>query len=308
MLVSPALLAAQHLPPYVPVSPILTSRSPLYAQPVAPLTPGWSGWIVTDYSNVIEQRSTSDRRTMLLDAELLQIDLWARRGIGEKNFLVVNLPLRGGYDGHLDGFLNWFHEVIDLPVPARNNRPSNEFAWRTMLPDGEFRRARPGTFIGDLRLGIGREVGSAQVTATVSLPTTTAKEDDWGRGTMSAAVSAAVPFYRTPRLALEGSLAAGWTPTHGELARWQRTTFIGGSAGIWWQVIGQQAIFGTLWAQSSNWRGTGFPQMDRAEITLDAGMLLRVGRGWPTIQAGITEDLLPRGPAVDVGFKLGVQW
>ncbi len=307
-LVTPTLLVAQQLPPYVPVSPVLAARSPLYAQPLAPMTPGWAGWIVTDYTNAIEQRSSGDGRTMLLDAELLQVDLWARRGIGRKSFLIINLPLRGGYDGHLDAFLNWYHDLIGIPVPARNHRPENRFAWETGFPGKDFSRERPGSFIGDLRVGVGREIGPAQLTATVTLPTTTAGEEDWGRGTVGAAVSAAMPLYRSSRLALEGSLAVGWTPTHGQLAEWQRSWFAGGSTGLWWKAIGQQAIFGTLWIQSSNWHGTGFPQMDGMEITLDFGGLIRLGEGWPAIQVGMTEDLLPRGPAVDAGFKLGVQW
>jgi hypothetical protein len=308
MLAAPALMTAQHLPPYVPVSPVLASRSALYAQPLATMKPGWSGWIVTDYTNAIEQRSSSDNRSMLLDAELLQVDLWARRSLGEKNFLIVNLPLRGGYDGHLDGFLNWYHDLIGIPVPARNHRPENRFGWEVELPGKTFSRNRPGSFIGDVRLGVGRQLGSAQLTATVTLPTATTKQDDWGRGTIGTAMSAAMPLYRSSRLALEGSLAAGWTPTHGELAAWQRSWFLGASTGLWWQAIGNQSIFGTLWVQSSNWKGTGFPQMDAMEITLDFGGLIRLGEGWPAIQLGMTEDLLPRGPAVDAGFKLGVQW
>lgn len=308
VLLLPSLLPAQNLPPYVPVSPILASRSPLHVLPLAPETDGWSGWLVTDYSNAIEQRDSPDGRTMLFDAELLQIDLWARRSIGERTFVVFNLPVRGGYDGHLDPFLNWYHDLIGIPVPARNHRPENSFAWETELPGRTVARRRPGTFLGDLRLGVGREIGPAQVTASLTLPTATAGEEGWGRKTAGAALSAAFPLYRTSRFSLEGSIATGWTPTTGEMAEWQRSWFVGGSTGLWWQVIGQQAIFGTLWVQSPNWHGTGFPQMDAAEITLDFGGLIRLGAGWPAIQVGMTEDLLPRGPAIDAGFKLGVQW
>ena len=64
----------------------------------------------------------------------------------------------------------------------------------------------------------------------------------------------------------------------------------------------------TLWVQSPNWKDTGFRALDRAEVTLDLGGLFSVRQGWPEIQVGLTEDLLPSGPSVDAGFKLGIRW
>ena len=53
--------------------------------------------------------------------------------------------------------------------------------------------------------------------------------------------------------------------------------------------------------------GTGFAAWDDAEVTIDFGGFVNLGNGWPELQLGVTEDLLPRGPAVDVGFKIGAR-
>jgi hypothetical protein len=75
-----------------------------------------------------------------------------------------------------------------------------------------------------------------------------------------------------------------------------------------WRFAGQQALFGTLWMQSANWKNTGWGSVDDAEVTLDFGGLLTLGKHWPELQLGMTEDIKPSGPAIDAGFKLGLRW
>ena len=103
-------------------------------------------------------------------------------------------------------------------------------------------------------------------------------------------------------------VSAGWTPAHGELAEFQRTVFGGALVAGRWRFSGRQSVFSTFWIQSPNWHDTGFRALDQAEITLDLGALFILRAGWPELQVGITEDLLPNGPSVDAGFKLGVRW
>lgn len=303
----PVGLAAQDLPPYVPVNPALSSRSPLYAQPY--LLPGnpWRIRTVLDYSNAVEDSRGSGNREYVFDAETLQLDVWAVREIGKGSFAYVNLPLRGGYNGFLDGFLNWYHDLIGFRVPARNRRPLDTFEWSWQLPDTTFTRPRPGTFLGDVRLGGGHRFGRLQVTANVTLPTTTAGEG-WGRDRVGASLAATANLLRTDRVVLDAGVTTGWTPTAGALARWQRSAFWGGLGAFRWRFAGQQAIFGTLWVQSPNWHDTGFDALDLKEVTLDFGFLLRPARSWPEVQLGMTEDLLPHGPAIDAGFKIGIRW
>ncbi len=308
-LIAPAALGAQSLPAYVPINPVLASRSALYAQPYLPRDDGWRLSVVLDYANAIEtSTSPTDGRKYLLDAELSRIDVWVARDLGGDWFALADLPIRGAHDGFLDAFLNWYHDLIGLKVPARNARPHDTYGWTIELPDLALDIPRERPSLGDLRLGAGRRVGRVQFVATVTLPTATTGIDTWSRRTVAATVGATARAVDNDRVKLELGLQAGYTPTHGDLAAYQRTGFVGGTAGFRWRAVRQQAVFATLFMQSASWQGTGFHAMDDAEVTLDFGFLLKPGRHWPALQLGMTEDLVPRGPAVDAGFTVGLHW
>lgn len=307
-LLLPGVLSAQVLPPYVPVNPVLASRSAIYAQPIVPARAGWRTAITVDYSNAIETGITSSRREYLFDAELMQVDLWLTRDLSPGWFASGNVALRSAHDGFLDSFLNWYHEVIQLPVEARNRRPIDTYGWQFTVPDGSYDFPRQSAFLGDLRLAVGRRIGKGQLVASVTLPTASNGVDAWSRNTVGTAASAAVRVVDNARVQLELGGNVGYTPTHGELARYQRTFFVGATTGFRWRVIRQQAVFATLLVQSANYRNTGFAALDEPEVTLDFGGLLQLREGWPALQVGMTEDLLPRGPSVDAGFRLGLHW
>lgn len=309
LLLTPTTAFAQRLPSYVPANPVLASRSPLYVQPVVEAHAGWHAQMVFDYANAIETSTAVDRRTYLFDAETSQLDIWLGRDLSPAWFVLANLPIRGVHDGFLDAFLNGYHDLIGLPVPARNARPKDSYAWQFTLPDQTLDVARPGTpFLGDVRLAAGYRIGSGQLVVSATLPTATTDVDGWSRGTVGLALSAGAALVSNDRVRVEGSVMAGVTPTHGSLAGYQRSAFVGASAALRWRVIGQQAVYGTFFIQSANWQHTGFAAMETAEVTLDTGVLLRLARHWPALQLGVTEDLVPRGPAVDVAARIGVLW
>lgn len=299
--------AAQELPPYVASNPALTSRSALYAQPMVRPSHGWQVRTVIDYANAVEVTKSTDRRDYVFDAETLEGDIWITHDLSPKTFLVGDIAIRGGYDGFLDGFLNWYHDFIGLKVPARNARTENRYTWAFTLPNGQtVSRTRPGTFIGDVRLGAGLRFGKSQLVAAVTLPT--AGAEGWGREVVGSSLALTTRLADNSRFVVEGGATAGYTPTQGALAAFQRKTFVGGQLASRWRFSGRQALFATLWMQSPSWQNTGFGALDDAEVTLDFGGLIKLGQHWPEIQVGMTEDLVPRGPAVDAGFKLGVRW
>ena len=307
LLTAATSLAAQDLPPYVPSNPALTSRSALYAQPIVPQGRGWRVRTVVDYANAVEVTKSPNGRDYLFDAETLEGDLWITHDLSPRAFLLGNLAVRGGYAGFMDGFLNWYHDLIGLKVPARNKRTENRFTWNFTMPDGQvIDRARPGTFIGDTRIGAGLRLAHGQLVATVTLPTASA--EGWGRDVVGTSLALTNRWVENSRFLVEGGATAGWTPTTGALAQYQRSIFVGGQLASRWRFSGRQALFATVWLQSPNWKNTGFNALDAAEVTLDFGGLIKLGKRWPEIQVGMTEDLLPRGPAVDAGFKLGVRW
>ncbi len=308
-LLVPVALAAQDLPPYVPVNPVLASRSPLYAQPFIPAHRGWLVRTVLDYSNAVEVDESSDGRTYTFDAEVLEADLWVTRDVSRHLFVIGDVPLRGGYNGFLDQALNWYHDLIGIPVPARKTDPRNTFIWDFTLPGGDrIVRQPPGTFLGDVRLGAGARFGRVALLATATLPTTSTHSPGWGRHTVSGNLTANARLATSSRIALDAGASIGATLTNGALAAYQRTLFAGGFVAGRWRFAGNQSVFGTVWTQSGNWKNTGFDALDAPEVTLDFGFLLHVTPRAPELQLGLTEDLYPRGPAVDVGFKVGVRW
>lgn len=302
-------LAAQQLPPYVPVNPSLVSRSALYSQPLVSESRRWQVQFVIDYASAVEAGLSPDStRGYLLDAELLQADAWITHNISSRMFVLVNLPIRGGYAGAIDGFLDFYHDLTGLQVKARQQRPQNEFAWEYDLPDRHVSRARPGTFIGDIRIGAGVRLGRSQLVGTLTLPTATSDVPGWARNVVGTSLALNAPLLTRNRLALQGGVALGWTPASGDLSQYQRAVFAGAHAGGWWKFAGRQAIYADMHVQTANYRHAGLAGLEAAEVTLAYGFLLRLGDHLPEFQLGMTEDVIPRGPAVDAGFTVGVRW
>lgn len=306
----PLRASAQDIPPYVPANPVLSSRSALYAQPFISASTGTQLRFVLDYYNAVEvsQSPGAFPRQYIFDAEVLQGDLWATRDVSRRMFLLADLPIRGGYDGFLDGFLNWYHKLINIAVPARNMLPKDVFNWSFVLPDSNVVRAKPGTFIGDFRAGAGIRFGRAQLIASVTLPTATLGSDGWTRHVVGTSIALTDELVRTGRVVLDASVSAGYTPTNGALAPYQLSAFGSGLVSGKWRFAGQQSVFSSVWFQSSNWKNTGFSAVDDPEVSMDFGFLLHVRPHWPELQLGMTQDLVPKGPAMDVGFTIGLRW
>jgi hypothetical protein len=310
VLLLPSVASAQDIPPYVPANPVLASRSALYAQPFVSPENGFQFRFVADYYNAVEvaQSGNGSFRQYIFDAEVLQGDFWVTRDVSRRVFVIADLPIRGGYDGFLDGFLNWYHNLIGLQVPARDELPKNVFQWSFALPDSTVNRPKPGTFIGDLRTGAGIRFGHLQVVASVTLPTGTVDQDGWTRHVVGTSVALTDELVRSQRFVLDASASAGYTPVHGALSPYQVSTFASGLVSGRWRFAGQQSVFSTLWIQSDNWKNTGFTSLDAPEVSMDFGFLLHLKSHWPELQIGMTQDLVPTGPAMDVGFTLGLRW
>jgi len=191
---------------------------------------------------------------------------------------------------------------------ARELRPRNEFEYFLVPPDGRRleRRASSG-FLGDVRLAAGhRHTRHWQTTLAVTLPTTTGPTG-YGRGVVSVSAITTARAALDHRWTTELSAGLGYTPRHGDLSTYQRTVFRSLSGGMRYRFWGKQAVFINLFYQSASYRGTGMRAMDNRELTLDYGFLLRARKG-PEWFLGMTEDLEPRGPAVDLSFRIGARW
>ena len=299
-------LAGQGLPPYQPVNPVLTSRSSVFFQPYVDRGRPWDLRLLLDYGSAIEFDDSETAR-FILDAELLRLDATVVRNVGSA-FVGASVSYNGAWGGFLDGFLNWYHQITGLHVTARELRPNDQFEYLIELPDGRrFERRRSSGFLGDLRLMAGhRHTRHWQTALSVSLPTATGP-DGYGRGVASIAAVTTIRSPVTDRLVLEGSAGLGYTPRHGDFQDLQRTTFRSLSGGARYRFWGRQAAFMNLFYQSPSYQNTSLRSLDRRELTLDYGFLLKARKG-PEWLLGMTEDLEPGGPAIDLAFRIGARW
>jgi len=303
---TPAPVAGQSLPPYAPINPVLQMRTGLATIPY--LGPGWQVSFSSDYGNLIEYGAGQDVG-YLLDAEVLAARIMVSRSLGPAAFLLAETSLNGSYDGFLDGFLEWYHKITGLNVAARDLRPRDEFGYEIRIGERQFAYQKSSGFIGDVRLGGGVRYGPGlQSAAWLTLPTGSTPAG-YRKGVVSANVTTMLhrDFGPERRFTYEGTVGLGFTPRHGELREWQRNTFFLVAQGVRARFGGPFHGYANLIYGSPSYRNTGIPELDRAEITGDFGALFRFGRG-PSWVIGMTQDLAPKGPAIDVAFRLGVYW
>ena len=300
-------VASQGLPPYASMNPMVFSRSGLATVPfVAPGRP-WRVTALLDYASPIEYASNTST-FYIMDAELLRLEVTATRQLGAKAFVLGQASVNGAYNGFLDGFLEWYHDLVGLHVAARDIRPRNEFAYELDLPDGRhFTYDKSSGYVGDLRLGGGIRLSPHwQTVLSFTLPTSTGP-DGFTKGTVSANVTTLLRTNFAKRFTYEGTLGAGYTPTHGPLSNLQHTTFLMVTQGLRGRVAGPFSLYTNLIYHSSLYHDMGTTELDARELTIDVGGFFKFKHG-PEWILGLTEDLEPSGPAIDVAFRLGARW
>src|ERR1051326_5681955 len=99
--------AAQALPPYGSMNPMVFSRTGLETQPY--VAPGrWRGGARLPSATPIES-PVNPPLIYLMDAELLRLNLTVTREVRKNVFVLGEGSFNGAYDGFLDGFLLWYH-------------------------------------------------------------------------------------------------------------------------------------------------------------------------------------------------------
>lgn len=301
----PASSPGQGLPAFAPLNPVASSRSGVYFEPFRDSTPGrWSTTFAVDYASVIEL-NRMDRADYVLDSEILRLSFGATRDLGQRLFVQLGASLGGAYSGFMDGFFDWYHGALGIRIGERERRPQDEFLYTIALPDGRsITRSRNALFLGDVSVRLGRRHNSGfQSVLSVTLPTSTGPAG-YGKEVPSLAVLNTLRAPLGPKLQYEGGLGVGLTPSHGVMGRYQRTAFLGVSSGLRRQLWGSHSIYANLFYHSPYYHGTSFPALDRRELSLDFGWILgtRNGAEW---RMGLTEDLEPGGPGIDLVFRAG---
>jgi hypothetical protein len=305
LLLLPECTSAQGLPAFRPLNPVGASRSGVSFEPFRPQRAGrWVADVGLEYGSTIEYNVLS-QATFLLDSELLRVRAAVSRDLSASTFVLAEAELLGAYAGIFDGLLEWYHDLLGIEIPERERRPRNDFLYAADLAGrGPLLREPGDFFLGDVRVGAGLRVHPwLQSMVALTLPTNTGPAG-YGRGEVSASLLNTARLPLTPRLVFEGSLSGGYTPAHGPLAEWQREVFVGGSSGLRWRFWGRQSLYGNFFLHSPYYHDTALPSLDRRDLSFDFGWIL-AGNGGRELRVGMTEDLEPGGPAVDLVVRLG---
>ncbi len=286
---------------------LATARSPLYFQPWVPAHAGTRVTVALDYANTFELAYGVVAGSYVQDLELATVRLSATRDLSPTTFVSADLPIAINWKGGLDGLLRWWHNVLGIDLPERDLRPEHRFAFRGAFANGASFSEPPSTYLGDLRIGAGwRFRPSGQLTATLTLPTTTA--DGYGRGVVSLGTMLTGWSDLDPRLRVEGSLGLGWAPRNDAATRaYQRDVFGSVGGGFRWRFYRGASMFGTLWLATPYYARTTIRSLDDPDMAFDFGWIFRT-KGGAEWRVGMTEDPLPSGPGVDAVFKASRSW
>jgi hypothetical protein len=297
--------SAQSLPAFSPANPMSSSRSGLYFQPYRDPAPGrWTAEVALDYASMVEYNLLTTAN-YVLDSEVMRGSLQLGRDLSSTAFALLDVSVGGAYAGFMDGFLDWYHRLLGIRVGERQKRPRNQFLYLVQPASGTALRRSPADFfLNDARLTLGLRYSQLLQSAfSLTLPTSTAP-DGYGRGVPSFGLLNAIRAPVGQRLLYEGSLGVGVTPRHGDLSAYQKDLFATLSSGLRIRLWGRQALYGNVFYHSPYYHDTTLPALDRRELSFDFGWIVGGQRGseW---RLGLTEDLEPGGPGVDLIIRLG---
>ena len=293
-------------PAHEPLNPAIVARSGLLHLPLEAPAPRWTFSSTAEYGSVVERNLTWPD-LYLYDAELLRVQVAARRDVGERGFVRLQAGVTGAYDGFADAFCEDYPQLIQWVMPERDTRPRNAYGARLLLTERaiDVESERHALLPADLRATIGMRLGGAHQTAvSLTVPVAPARSVFARRVPSVSAMHTARASGRA--FTVEGSVGVGYTPRTGELSNVQRTVFTMAAAGASVALARDHSLYATLFHHGAAYRGTNFPELDGTELSADFGYAWRSrsGRVW---RIGLTEDLRRRDPGIDLVVKVGVE-
>jgi len=283
---TPAAAQTWRVPAHRPISPAVTTRTPLAALFNEAAAPQWRVTPRLEYASAAELYDDG-RAAYVLDAELYRAGITAVRDVAPRTFVRIDGAVSGMHRGFADAFFDAFHELIGYEQAGREARPRNEFVYLVRPAGGDTVTFEPrDVALSRAALTIGRRhTASLQSTLTLDLPA----GGVFGvrRPSLSTAHSARAAVHE--RVTAEAMIAFAWTPRAGPLRSFQRTWSTAASGGITLALLDDVAGYGTLYYQPGVYDDTGIPLLDRGELGTAFGVLWRSAHAvW---QVGLVEEL-----------------
>jgi len=305
----PARRSVGGLPPHIPMNPMATSRSGLYAPPYRDPTRGWDQHVTFEYASAVETEFGQDgTERYLLDAELMRLQLAVSHGVWANEFVRAQWGVLGSYAGFADPALNWFHQRLGIYMRDRANRPINVYGDTLIVRDGTtITPPARALYLDGLRLELGhRYLDGLQGLISITLPTGNGPTG-YRRGTPSFNLIHTLRVDDSSHVAWEFTGALGYTPRAGELSEVENTFFGSGTLGVRIRYHGGQSVYGNVWIHSPRYHDTGLNSLDRVETTLDAGLIFRSKSGHE-FHLGLTENPVVEDLGLDIVLLFGYRW
>ncbi|HMK72393.1 MAG TPA: DUF3187 family protein [Myxococcaceae bacterium] len=293
------------LPIFSSMNPLEYSRSPLFSPPILRPQKDWAFSLQLDYASAIELYG-NDPNSVLLDAELGHLTFTATFRLSPSLFFLVQGGVQGAYRGFLDSFLNWYHSLLNITYEARDLRPKNVFGYYFQSGSARETYKPVDLTLLDTRLGLGWMIADdLQLLVTLVVPT--AWVDGYAAHTIQLG---AILTWQRPLwswLLFQGTLGLGATPrTGGLLGPYQNLVFLSASVGGRARLSQSNFLYLNFYFGTPIYAGTGDRPLDVVEGSLDFGWMYRNDAGWE-FSAGMTEDPVAAGPALDIIFRFGVR-
>ncbi|MBE0500821.1 MAG: DUF3187 family protein [Desulfuromonadales bacterium] len=275
-----------------------------------------SGQIMTviDLVSNSTENSTADE-SLIFDGETYRVALLVDYGIGENLEIGLELPLISHQSGFLDGFIEEWHDLFNLPQGIREQRGRNQLDYSYLRQDGTaFSIQSDQTGIGDLSLRGGWQLKrdaeknrALAVRGSLKLPTGSAKKLT-GSGSTDLAIwlsgeqrlpAATGQFY------LYGG-GGGIFSNDGDLLAGQRNNLIGfvtlGCGWQPWSEVGLQLQFD---GHTPFYRHSSLRELTKFAGQLAIGGSLSLG-SHRVLELAVVEDIIV-DTAPDVVFHLALK-
>jgi hypothetical protein len=252
---------------------------------------------------------TSTRESLVVDAETRELRLIAQRGLPHGYAIRVQLPYRQTTAGALDGFIDNWHDLFDLPEGARPSLPQDSLRLfyrrdgRIQLDAGSSMQG-----VGDVSIELGKSMIAAErsaITAWLGLKLPTGDAGDFtGSGNFDANVSIAAEHRFADRWQVFGQAALSWLGEGNRLSEQQRDWMWSATAGLSARAIGNLTLTAQLDAHSAVFETNDLDFLGDA-VLLSLGGSYEFSSGWK-LTLGVSEDIAVES-APDVTFLLGLK-
>lgn len=258
-------------------------------------------------STALTQRAGPEQ--LIVDAEIREMRLTLGRSWSDRFIAQLQIPYRYAGGGVLDGSIDGWHDLFDLPEGARAQQPTGriEIAYErdgTVLLDID----ASASGLADLSLDFGYMLGSAPSFAATAWLSIKLPAGQAGRLTGSEAADVSLAIAGEHRLTDDWSVFAQtgvtWLGKGERLATQQRDVVWSGLAGVGWRVWRGLELKAQLDAHSAAFEATQLDFLSNA-LVFTVGGDYRFDSGWK-LDLAVSEDVAVE-TASDVVFVLGLR-